>query len=274
MTQAQYDALPASKLTDNILYCIKDVGIDEGDKFAPIIYSLDEREVGTWIDGKPLYQKTIVHDTALPYRQWTQISIGSGKKIVYYEGKTYLDGNSYPFSDLNYHRGADNNEYCCCCGYNNYTFQIYQSIGSSYTVTCIITVWYTKDDEVPGCGNWTTSGVPAVHYSTDEQVIGTWTNGKPLYQKTVEFNSSISGTSASLSLGIANVDKIFLCAESSSVNNVVPLPYVTGSIYNNNIGGFFNVSTNDTTYEIRIGNAMAGYIDSAIITVRYTKTTD
>lgn len=210
LTQAQYDALSASKYTDGILYCIKDVGINEGDKFTPIIYSTDEREIGTWLDGKPLYQKTIVHNTALPYRQWSQISIGSGKKIVYYEGKTYLDGNSYPFSDLNYHRGADNNEYCCCCGYNNYTFQIYQSIGSSYTVTCIVTVWYTKDDEIPGCGNWTTSGVPAVHYSYDEQVIGTWIDGKTIYQKAFNISQTIirpTGTAIS-DINIANMDTL------------------------------------------------------------------
>ena len=157
-----------------------------------------------------MYQKTIVHNTAMPYRQWTQISIGSGKKIVYYEGKTYLDGNYYPFSDLNYHRGADNNEYCCCCGYNNYTFQIYQSIGSSYTVTCIITVLYTKDDEVPGCGNWTTSGVPAVHYSYDEQVIGTWIDGKTIYQKAFNISQIIirpAGTVIS-DISIANIDTL------------------------------------------------------------------
>ena len=210
LTQAEYDALPASKLTDGILYCIKDVGINEGDKFSPIIYSTDEREVGTWLDGKPLYQKTVVHNTALPHGQWTQISFGSGKKIVYYEGKTYIDGNTFPFSDLNYHRGANSNEYCCCCGYNNYTLQIYPSIGSNYTVTCIITIWYTKDDEVAGSGNWTTSGVPAVHYSTDEQVIGTWLDGKTIYQKAYNISQIIirpAGTVIS-DISISNIDTL------------------------------------------------------------------
>ena len=67
LTQAQYDALPASKLTDGILYCIKDTGIVEGDKYAPVIYSLEEREIGVWTDGKPLYQKTI-------YKTYSQLS--------------------------------------------------------------------------------------------------------------------------------------------------------------------------------------------------------
>jgi len=28
--------------------------------FPPLIFSTDEREIGVWIDGKPLYEKTIV----------------------------------------------------------------------------------------------------------------------------------------------------------------------------------------------------------------------
>lgn len=112
-----------------------------------------------------------------------------------------------------------------------------------------------------------------VIYSTTERVIGVWADNKPLYQKTVVFGS-VSGTAASLPLNIANVDLIFLCADASSVNGVVPLSYVTGSNYNNNIGGFFDVAANNTNFEIRIGTAMAGHIDSVIITAQYTKTTD
>ena len=257
LTQAQYDALPASKLTDGILYCIKDTGINEGDKFTPIIYSTDEREVGTWLDGKPLYQKTIVHNTVMPYRQWTQISIGSGKKIVYYEGKLYLNDSTFPFSDLNYHRGSDSNEYCCCCGYNNYTLQIYPSIGANYNATCTITVWYTKDDEVPGSGNWTTSGVPAVHYSTDEQIIGTWIDGKTIYQKTYEITQvtvAPSGTRIQ-NFDITNISKIINAVGiSAQYQQSAPLLAFIDS------GNFY------------LSSSLACAIDT--ITLQYTKTTD
>ena len=60
ITRAEYDALPDTKYTDNILYCIKDSGASNADFFAPIVYSLAEREVGVWTDGKPLYQKSVV----------------------------------------------------------------------------------------------------------------------------------------------------------------------------------------------------------------------
>ena len=52
VTEAEYNALPASKLSDGILYAIKDsVGAQEG--FPPLIYSDEERQVGVWRDGRP-----------------------------------------------------------------------------------------------------------------------------------------------------------------------------------------------------------------------------
>ena len=59
VTQAQYNALPESKLSDDILYVISD-SVNGSDGYPPLIYSTEEREVGVWIDGKPLYQKTIL----------------------------------------------------------------------------------------------------------------------------------------------------------------------------------------------------------------------
>lgn len=34
-------------------------------ELQPVIYSTEEREIGVWIDGKPLYEKTITHSGAL-----------------------------------------------------------------------------------------------------------------------------------------------------------------------------------------------------------------
>jgi len=52
VTQTQYDALPATKLTDGIAYFIKDA---PNNIFS---FSTNEEIVGTWITGKPVYQKT------------------------------------------------------------------------------------------------------------------------------------------------------------------------------------------------------------------------
>lgn len=58
VTQAEYDALPATKLTDGIAYFIKDAGGGGGGSSSHN-YSTTEQVIGTWIDGKPLYEITI-----------------------------------------------------------------------------------------------------------------------------------------------------------------------------------------------------------------------
>ena len=272
LTQAQYDALPASKLTDNILYCIKDVGIDEGDKFAPIIYSLDEREVGTWIDGKPLYQKTIVHDTPMSNHVWTDIINDLNINIKMFDGYIYLDG--YPYTQINYYRSTT--EYSCGAIVNNeHKFQVYSSI-DGVTITCKVTLYYTKTTDTAGSGSYNTLGAPTVHYTTDEQVIGTWTDGKPLYQKTIPCGN-ISGSTATVPLNIENVKYINLVPQGSYFNSSdstpIPFPYPLPASQNT-VGGFFDISSNTVNFEVRIGSGMVGYVNNLTLTVQYTKTTD
>lgn len=137
-----------------------------------------------------------------------------------------------------------------------------------YTATGT-TITYTKVIGRKFGGN-----LSPIIYSTEEREVGVWKNNKPLYQKTCVFGS-VSGQTASLSLGIANIEEAFLCADASYINDgVCPLPYVIGTAYTNNIGGFFDIGVNDTSFAIRIGQSMAGNVDSVVLTVRYTKTTD
>lgn len=92
LTQDEYDALPASKLTDDVNYWIKDgknnplnntvmasgVAYDNTDSGLTAtnvqgavdelnnglmnveILSYDERKIGTWVNGKPLYRKGVL----------------------------------------------------------------------------------------------------------------------------------------------------------------------------------------------------------------------
>jgi hypothetical protein len=53
-----------------------------------------------------------------------------------------------------------------------------------------LTLRYTKTTDTAGSGQWTPQGVPAVHYSTDEQIVGTWIDRKPLYEKTFKIDNA------------------------------------------------------------------------------------
>lgn len=144
--------------------------------FSPIIYSDDEREVGVWMDGKPLYQKT-VKVTSIARNVWNSYLVDADAVIKNIDG-WYGDANNR--LPLNYFTGSVmmNRTSDHADGY----FSLY---GSGTLATAIVTVQYTKTTDVAGSGEYNTLAIPNVHYSTDEQVIGTWVDGKTLYQKTV-----------------------------------------------------------------------------------------
>lgn len=128
-------------------------------------------------------------------------------------------------------------------------------------------------DDKAGSGG---GGGSSVSYSTEEQAVGTWIDGKPMYQKTITVsNVNPSNGSASVPLGVQNIENIFLVSDGSVLYHgdsyarlTVPYShYDSGS----SLGVFFNISSN--AIEFRAGTnhryELYGYI-----TVRYTKTTD
>ena len=66
-----------------------------------------------------------------------------------------------------------------------FSFQVGQNRISASGLTAVnATIRYVKTTDTPGSGTWNTDGTYAKHYSTEEKVIGTWIDGKPLYQRT------------------------------------------------------------------------------------------
>jgi len=182
LTQAQYDALPQSKLTDGVLYCIKDSGVVEGDQFAPVIYSLVEREIGTWIDSKPLYQKTVTgFSKTVTYGDWTNITYN---ELGVSDIDRLIDCRAYDSNNLEFALG----EFCAYPSYQ--LIQVQPSLETRVLDT--ITIVYTKTTDIPGSGSWGTDGVPMVHYSTNEKVIGTWIDGSTIYEKVIDFGQNVA----------------------------------------------------------------------------------
>lgn len=58
VTQAEFDALPETQRNSG-LYVISDGCSGGGGGSAWEVYSTNETRIGTWIDGKPLYRKTV-----------------------------------------------------------------------------------------------------------------------------------------------------------------------------------------------------------------------
>ena len=111
-------------------------------------------------------------------------------------------------------------------------------------------------------------------YSSTEQRIGTWIDGKPLYRKTILFPEGNGGNSNVVAYtlsnyGITNVDTIFIVHPSyySNKNSLATYPFQ----YND--GTAFECNVNKTTLNVKLGYNL---ISTApfVITLNYTKTTD
>lgn len=105
-------------------------------------------------------------------------------------------------------------------------------------------------------------------YSTEEQRIGTWTDGKPLYRKVFQLGSAPNSTTKSYNIGINcnTITKAFVYLKETS--QFINLPFVSLSDSTNNMSysfssNYLSVSANKDRSNFNV-----------IAIVEYTKTTD
>lgn len=152
-------------------------------------YSTEERQVGCWTDGKPLYQRSFITTTS---------NSNSVAKILVDLGAT---------CEIKKFWGIVNNVRDINSYIDNYSWSVTWIAGNHYQIgnlangsiymnlPCNITVQYTKTTDTAGSGIWTPSGTYAKHMSTTEQVVGTYL-GETVYAKVIDnlnitLNSSI-----------------------------------------------------------------------------------
>ena len=113
---------------------------------SAVNYSTEEREVGTWIDGSPLYQKTI-HIASLPPADYATYSIASNiDKVVDYKGMVFFSTGTTV--NLLYARpdDVDTEFYTAITNTKEFFLKTYKSQeGEAY-----VTLWYTKTTDTPG----------------------------------------------------------------------------------------------------------------------------
>lgn len=221
----------------------------------PVIYSDTEREVGVWRDGKPLYQITkIYQNVSISTNSYTTLESAWGMELIHAFGFLVENGKRYAIPETSIRIEVDSSGSIICV-----------SKTSSWNGDFYVTFQYTKPTDTPGSGTWTPSGVPAVHYSTDEQVVGTWVDGKTLYQKTltyqnIQFNSS----------GYCDID---LSTENTSlILAVYDASYYIWTYNSVELRRSFERIAVEDDHVLLIGPASRN-IDDAYVTIRYTKIT-
>ena len=259
LTWDEYQALPDAEKYNDTNYYITDVNSDgTSNEFQPIIYSENEREIGVWIDGKPLYQKVWIFD---PY-----ISIGTSFSTTSNINSTDINDVIYVYS-----LHEDGTGYCDMMAdptMTNHT-ELGLKASDTHNITRLI-LQYTKISDAAGSGTWTPQGVPTVHYDSNEKVIGTWF-GETLYEKSYELtlpNSYDGQDGFIIDSDGSFIDKLISC-EGSAVD-------VNGCITNmgglNAAGWHLNLHRNPYNVLLLYGSESPAFGGgTAHVTIRYTK---
>lgn len=231
--------------------------------FTPIIYSDVERKVGVWRDNKPLYQRTfdLGSDLSISYNSW----MSSGITLTGVENLITAYGTRSDYSFQGYVLAWNDN--------NN--LKVVTPRNGANSFIRYLTLQYTKTADVAGSGDYNTYGVPTVHYSTSEQVIGTWITGKPLYQKTIDLGSFVNSSTKTVAHGISNIDLAGIAKAdgviyNSTGNYSMFLPRVHDGGIGNQI--FYEITT--TSIIIYSRNLATASNFKGYVTIQYTKTTD
>ena len=253
-----------SRINNDSTYTIYGVTQGTNGIFAPVIYSDNERKIGVWRDNKPLYQRTfdLGSDLSISYSAW----VSSGVTLTNVESLITAYGTR-----------SDNSFQGYVLAWNDNTdLKLTTPRNGNNSFIRYLTLQYTKTTDVAGSGNWNTDGVPTVHYSTSEQVIGTWVDGKPLYEKTIVKNNvdmgNNGGNLTSIPHGVSDLK------ECVKLEMACPkLNYITTSDITSSGGSVIATFRVDTANVFCSGgnNYFGGTADRYwYITIRYTKTTD
>ena len=118
-----------------------------------------------------------------------------------------------------------------------------------------------------------------VVYSTDEQKIGVWVDGKPLYQKTITGSDSVANKSNKSTELLSDVDAFVsgdgvIDPDSTHSRSIVQTPINEG---NGTAWWATNIILDKSTHKLNffVSSSGAGAFSYGFtVTVRYTKTTD
>lgn len=247
---ADFNALSEDEKNNGTLYCIPDAEIVTdftvmGNRFDKAnIYTEDERMIGSYL-GKPLYQKVVIDATCTV----TDLERVIKWCPVYKTSKNWYGGAYY----------KDSTDAVWLTQSNNVLTLIANGNDSLSSMDGFI-VQYTKTNDATvniGTGN---------DYSTEEQIIGTWIDGKPLYQKT------FTGTATGKSGDLWNNITIDWDANTNITRYIEGTFFVPGT--NGGSGEIESpfIKTNTLGVNQRWTGGSITY--TYYVTVQYTKTTD
>lgn len=240
------------------------------------IYSTTEKVVGCWTDGRPVYQKTIPYTMPTVASEGTRtlgsyVAIGASVRDVI-DINTIIN-SSYAYDTFNY-VDKKGDRYVRMCALSNSASSNKNSLlavssDTSFNgLTAYVTIKYTKTTDSANSFNY---GDPN-DYSTTEKIVGSWIDGKPLYQKTINTGALPNNTTKIVAHNASSVKRIISAegyAYNSNSGNSKPIMFV-GTDSNNNLG--VRILISDTHITIGSVGDNSAFTES-YVTIKYTKTT-
>ena len=117
------------------------------------------------------------------------------------------------------------------------------------------------------------------NYSTEEQVVGTWIDGKPIYQKTISCGVLPDKTTKTVAHNISNIDIItslqgFAIRNTSTSGSTAYMISLQHADYDE--GNNVRLTANKTNIIITtdLKNGWSTNFTTSYVTIQYTKTTD
>ncbi len=254
------------------------------------VYSEQERVVGVWKDGKPIYRKTQTIDSVVVGNNTIDIKDLNVDDPIKVYGYAYVKetGNYLPLPYVN-ERIIDAQQRLMASPQ-----EITLSVQNSTFVgeKAVITIEYTKTTDSEGM--YPTNGTADLsvetakkletrikafedtatngldYYSEEERIVGVWKNGKPLYQKTINCGMLPVNNTKTQSHNVKDIENVVEVYGCFIYNDTFrTLPYVTPVAQD-------VVVLTANKENVVLNTSSNGWGDScpAIVNIRYTKTTD
>lgn len=166
------------------------------------IYSTDEKMIGQWVDGKPLYQKAVIITDNFD----SPITIANDIVDTLFSVEAVFIGDSSTVHLRYSSNTVANYEKHFAQGYydsatNKWIPQLGASrLSASQKIIYIFKYTKTTDTAI--------SIGETNEYSTTEKIVGTWINGKPVYQKTFTGELTTDEAWNDFAHNISNLDEI------------------------------------------------------------------
>lgn len=239
--------------------------------FSDLDYSTEEQLTGKrWIDGKPIYQKTVVIDTPSVTGKDIRYPHGIENVDEIIDGKTkYIRSDGVSYTEPIY----IGNSSVRACAFD--ATDIIITLQSMNISIIKVTIFYTKTTDTAS-SPVALPKVEAKHvYSTEEKVVGTWIDGRPVYEKTINLSDTRVTGEAFEIVFLENIDFLVKHSVMFKDTNQNGAKYILANYTGTALSWFsgnqmYITSNNDLVFRF---DGAGGDLEIFGV-IQYTKTTD